>query len=107
MSSQGQRPRESGSPLLAVALAQHRALIHGDIACLGCGAWLPLVLLAFTAESRMVALCTDCFGEQTCLHASATIMHVPRRDSCRNTVADDTCSDNHDAWRPDHFADAS
>ncbi len=90
MSSQGPRSRKFGSRLLAVALAQHHELIPCDIACLGCGERLPLALLAFTAECRMVALCTNCFGEQTCLSAIATIMHVPRPVSYRNTVADDT-----------------
>ncbi|HEY8601034.1 MAG TPA: hypothetical protein VIL85_21550 [Thermomicrobiales bacterium] len=88
MSSSGQRARESGSQLLAVARVQHRELIRSKIACLGCGERLPLALLAFNAEGRRVALCTGCFGERRCLNTIATMMHTPRHSRYRHARAD-------------------
>ena len=89
MSDQGQLSPESDAQSLTVAHMQQRELLQSEVACLGCGQGQPLALLAFTAECRMVALCTRCFGEQTCLSTIATILHAPRGSNYQHAVADD------------------
>ena len=89
MSDQGQRLPESDTQLLAVAHVRQREFLCSVITCLGCGQRLPPALFAFTAECRLIALCTRCFGERTCLSTIATMMHAPHGSNHQHTVADD------------------